>query len=64
MNDIPAKGSLINCAFCGRNQYQVRRIVKGPTADICCDCVIECVRAIMDHADIIQPKTFVADRQQ
>ena len=33
---------LIRCSFCGKTQAQVRRILSGPTANICNECVELC----------------------
>ena len=32
----------IRCSFCGKTQDQVRRIVAGPNAYICNECVLLC----------------------
>ena len=32
----------IRCSFCGKTQDQVRRIVAGPGAYICNECVLIC----------------------
>ena len=44
-NGQPGDGQPIRCSFCGKEQGQVRRLVKGPTNIFICD---ECVAACSD----------------
>lgn len=34
--------SLLICSFCGKNQNQVKKIIAGPDANICNECVLSC----------------------
>ena len=46
---------LHRCSFCGKTQDQVRRLVAGPNAFICNECIMLC-RDIIDD-DMISPMT-------
>ncbi|MEE0776864.1 MAG: ClpX C4-type zinc finger protein, partial [Bacillota bacterium] len=37
------------CAFCGKSQDQVRKLVSGPGVNICDECVALCME-IIDNA--------------
>ena len=39
---------LLRCSFCGKDQYQLRKLVAGPNAHICADCVDVCVDIMSD----------------
>jgi ATP-dependent Clp protease ATP-binding subunit ClpX len=41
----------IRCSFCGKTQDQVRRIVAGPNAYICNECVLLCQEIVSDDVD-------------
>jgi hypothetical protein len=30
---------VLRCSFCGKDQFQLRKLVKGGAASICADCV-------------------------
>jgi hypothetical protein len=34
------------CSFCGKNQYEVRKLIAGPTVFICDECVDLCVSIV------------------
>ncbi len=40
--------SPIRCAFCGKNQDQVRRLIAGPGVYICNECVMLCYEILSD----------------
>ena len=40
----------IRCSFCGRTESQVERLISGPNAFICNECVMLCVDIIEDAA--------------
>jgi ATP-dependent Clp protease ATP-binding subunit ClpX len=42
--------SALHCSFCGKNQYEVRKLVAGPTVFICDECVDVCVDIVRDQA--------------
>ena len=43
----------MRCSFCGKTQDQVRRLVAGPNAYICNECIMLCHDIISD--DIVSP---------
>ncbi len=43
----------IRCSFCGKTQDQVRRIVAGPNAYICNECVLLCQEIVSDDVESI-----------
>ena len=44
----------IRCSFCGKHQDQVRRIIAGPGAYICNECVQLCMGILDEDNDPIQ----------
>jgi RNA polymerase-binding transcription factor DksA len=34
------------CSFCGKSQYELRRLIAGPTVHICNECVELCMNII------------------
>lgn len=40
----------VYCSFCGKSQHEVRKLIAGPTALICDECVGLCV-TIVDETD-------------
>ena len=44
----------ICCSFCGKHQEQVARIIAGPGAYICNECVQLCMSILEDESDLIQ----------
>ena len=45
----------LRCSFCGKTQDQVRRIIAGPGAYICNECVALCQEIVSDDMDIVSP---------
>ncbi len=43
----------VRCSFCGKTQDQVRRIVAGPNAYICDECVLLCQEIVSDDVDSV-----------
>ena len=43
----------IRCSFCGKTQDQVRRLIAGPNAFICNECVLLCQEIIADDVESI-----------
>jgi len=41
----------IHCSFCGRTENQVERLISGPDAYICNECVMLCMDIIEDSVD-------------
>ena len=46
----------IRCSFCGKTQDQVRRIVAGPNAYICNECVLLCQEIVSDDVDTVSKR--------
>ena len=42
----------IRCSFCGKHQDQVRRLIAGPGAYICNECVQLCMGIVSDDVDL------------
>ena len=40
----------LSCSFCGKSQHQVRKLIAGPTASICDECVPRC-ETIIEQED-------------
>ena len=43
----------VRCSFCGKSQDQVRRIVAGPNAFICNECVLLCQEIVSDDVESV-----------
>ena len=43
----------IRCSFCGKTQDQVRRLVAGPNAYICNECILLCQEIVSDDVDSV-----------
>ena len=39
-----AKQEVVNCSFCGRPNHMVIKMIKGPSVNICSECVMICVQ--------------------
>ena len=51
------------CAFCGKQENQVRRIIQGPGVWICDDCVHLCMRVLDGETeDLFTPPAEISDR--
>ena len=46
-------GNPIRCSFCGKTQDQVRRLVAGPNAYICNECILLCQEIVSDDVDSV-----------
>jgi ABC-type glutathione transport system ATPase component len=46
-------GNPIRCSFCGKTQDQVRRLVAGPNAYICNECILLCQEIVSDDVDTV-----------
>ena len=40
----------LHCSFCGKNQYEVRKLIAGPTVFICDECTEICVDIIKEDS--------------
>ncbi|NLD82979.1 MAG: ATP-dependent Clp protease ATP-binding subunit ClpX [Clostridiales bacterium] len=43
----------VRCSFCGKTQDQVRRLIAGPGAYICNECIALCQEIVADDMDIM-----------
>ena len=54
-------GKSVSCSFCGKNQDRVNRIIAGPGAYICNECVRLCVNILEDELEDETPEVDVPD---
>jgi ATP-dependent Clp protease ATP-binding subunit ClpX len=52
---------LHRCSFCGKSQDQVIRLVAGPSAYICNECIVLCTEIVAD--DIVMPLSSPARKE-
>lgn len=45
-NDDQTKNNSHHCSFCGKNEEKVKKLLAGPTALICNECIADCVEAL------------------
>ncbi len=45
-----ASSKIIHCAFCGRDQAEVTRLISGPSAYICDGCIALCQQILQDYS--------------
>jgi ATP-dependent Clp protease ATP-binding subunit ClpX len=43
-----ASGETLYCSFCGKSQHEVKKLIAGPTAFICDECVELCNEIIRE----------------
>ena len=48
------------CSFCGKTQDQVRRLIAGPNAYICDECITLCQEIMSD--DLVMPENVKQDK--
>jgi len=41
------KEQVVHCSFCGRPNYMVIKMIKGPGVSICSECVMICVQYLV-----------------
>ena len=46
-------GNNVRCSFCGKTQNQVRRLVAGPNAYICNECILLCQEIVSDDVESV-----------
>ena len=51
----------VRCSFCGKHQEQVERIIAGPGAYICNECVHLCMSILGDEHDDAPPAPDIPD---
>ena len=49
MSDEPKKS--LRCSFCGKRESEVRRMLQGPGARICDQCVQLCMSLLEEELD-------------
>ena len=49
------------CSFCGKSQDQVRRLVAGPGAYICNECIALCQEIVADDVDVMSSAPALKD---
>jgi ClpX C4-type zinc finger/Glyoxalase superfamily protein len=47
----PARPKTLYCAFCGKSQHDVKKLIAGPSAYICDECVDLCVNFIREEGN-------------
>lgn len=57
MNDDPKKP--LRCSFCGKRESEVRRMLQGPGARICDQCVELCMSLLEEDLGVPEPRTAV-----
>lgn len=50
MSDNGGKDKVLHCSFCGKNQHEVRKLIAGPSAYVCDECVALCNEIIHEEA--------------
>lgn len=46
------------CSFCAKSQHEVRRLIAGPTAFICDECVVACVE-LLEKMRAEEPRVMI-----
>jgi len=49
---MPEESEILNCNFCGKSQYEVRKLVAGPNVYICVECIDVCIGVLNDDDDL------------
>ena len=49
----------LRCSFCGKTQDQVRKIIAGPGAYICNECVALCQEIVSEDVDLVTPASDI-----
>lgn len=50
--EIPEEREILRCSFCGKAQYDVGKLIAGPNAYICNECVEICNEIIAEAKEI------------
>ena len=54
----PARSESLYCSFCGNSQHEVRKLIAGPHAAICDECIGLCADIIgEDVSQLLRPPT-------
>jgi hypothetical protein len=54
------KASNLVCSFCGKRRDEVRKLIAGPTAYICDECVVLCMQILGYRGRLPKPKVDAA----
>ena len=46
-----SEGKSLHCSFCGKNQFEVKKLIAGPSVLICDECVDICLDIIKEEAE-------------
>ena len=57
----PTSSATLYCSFCGKSQYEVRKLIAGPTVFVCDECVELC-NDIIENEEILN--LFAADDER
>lgn len=58
MPNMTDEKHVCRCSFCGKQEDQVKRLIEGPSAYICNECIELCVELI--HDDLNQPSVAIS----
>jgi ATP-dependent Clp protease ATP-binding subunit ClpX len=47
----PRRVETLHCSFCGKSQHEVDKLISGPAAFICDECVRSCLAIIEDDPE-------------
>ena len=45
---------VLHCSFCGKSQHEVRKLIAGPSAYVCDECILLC-NEIIQEGGLFQP---------
>jgi hypothetical protein len=48
----PQQNLKLQCSFCGKREHEAQKIIKGPTSNICNECVQTCNSLLAESSDI------------
>ncbi|MEI7473851.1 MAG: ClpX C4-type zinc finger protein [bacterium] len=46
----------VHCSFCGRPNFQVLKMIKGPGVNICSECVMICIQFLILEDRVSSPE--------
>ena len=49
MTNEPSNKKNLHCSFCGKNQFEVKKLIAGPAVFICNECVGICLDIIKEE---------------
>ncbi len=60
-DEMPPRGIIHRCSFCGKSQEHVRRLVAGPNVFICNECILLCQEIISEELPLMPEQGGVED---